>query len=205
MRGDSARRQEVYSFLLELCHDLAERKLGGIFIISSPRSFSRLYEPLYPQYLYDRYLFDKGARALLLKLAELDGAFLIGDRGQLVAFGARIKKSQALPGYGTKHAAAVGITSHLAQATALLVSEENQWIKVFREGKVILELDPSQRSPSSLTQKVVSFLTDHDTALLASAGASAALAGVFPVVIISGTYLAFRTASGILRKNLKKS
>ena len=50
----------------------------------------------------------------MLKIAELDGAFLIGEQGKLVAFGARIKKSQALPGYGTKHAAAVGITFDLA-------------------------------------------------------------------------------------------
>ena len=124
------------------------------------------------------------------------------DEGRIIAFGARIKKSKALPGYGTKHAAATGITSHIKDSLAVLVSEESNWIKVFKNGKIVLEMD-SSKTPPSLKHKVIAFLTDNDTALLATAGASAAIMGVIPIVVVSGAYLAIKTASGIIKKNFK--
>ena len=73
---------------------------------------------------------------------------------------------------------------------------------IFKNGKIVLEMD-SSKTPPSVMHKVVTFLTDNDTALLATAGASAAIMGVIPVVIVSGTYLAIKTASGIIKKSLK--
>ena len=196
------RKEEIYNFLLEVAQELAKRKLGSLIVIAPKEKFNRIYEPLYPQLVGKNQIFEKGFRELMLKLAELDGAFLVGDDGTLICFGARIKKSKVLPGYGTKHAAAVGITKHIDHSTAILVSEETHWVKIFREGKIILELDSSKKAPRIMS-KVVSFITDHDTALIATAGVSAAITGVLPVVIVSGTYLAIKTASGIIKKNFK--
>ena len=128
---------------------------------------------------------------------------LIGEDGSLVAFGARIKQSKVLPGYGTKHAAATGITGNIQDSTAILVSEETRWTKVFKNGEIILEVDTA-KAPKKEINKVVSFLTDNDTALLATAGASAAIMGVIPVVIVSGTYLVIKAAAEVVKKNWKK-
>jgi len=197
-----SRKEDVYKFLIEISKDLSKAKLGALFVIAKGKKFKNIYESLYPQVLSDHKIFEKGAKQLILKLAELDGAFLIDENGKIIAFGARILKSRALPGYGTKHAAATGITSHIKNSTAILVSEESHWIKIFKDGKIVLEMD-SAKNPPSVTNKVVTFLSDNDTALLATAGASAAVMGVIPVVIISGTYLAFKTASGIIKKSLR--
>ena len=197
-----SRKEDVYNFLIDISKDLAKAKLGALFVIAKRHRFRNIYEPLYPQVTGEHTIFEKGSKQLILKLAELDGAFLIGEKGRIVAFGARIKKSKALLGYGIKHAAATGITNHINGAIAVLVSEENHWIKIFKCGKIVLEMDSSKTSPS-IKHKVVTFITDNDTALLATAGASAALMGVIPVVIVSGTYLAFKTASGIIKKSLK--
>ncbi len=196
------RKEEVYNFLLETSKEIAKRRLGALFIISKKEKFRNLYEPLYPQVIANHKIFEKGSRELILKLAELDGAFLVDEDGTLVAFGARIVKSKALPGYGTKHAAAVGITSHIKNSTAVLVSEESQMTKIFKNGKLIVEMD-SSKTPKPIMDKVVSFITDNDTALLATAGVSAAIMGFIPVVVVSGTYLAIKTASGIIRKSMK--
>jgi len=75
-------------------------------------------------------------------------------------------------------------------------------VKVFRDGKVVLEMDPEKTSASTMN-KVVSFITDNDTTLLATAGVSAAIMGIMPVVVVSGTYLALKTASGVIRKGWK--
>jgi len=199
-----SKKENVYNFLLETGKELAKRKLGALFVIAPAHGFKEIYEPLYPQVMKSNKIFEKGARELILKLAELDGAFLVADDGTLVAFGARILKSKALPGYGTKHAAATGITEHIKNSSAILVSEENQWIKIFKNGKIVLEMD-SSKTPPNIMHNVIAFLTDNDTALLATAGASAAIMGFIPVVIVSGTYLAIKTASGIIKKSLKDS
>ena len=197
-----SKKEEVYNLLLETSKELAKKKTGALFVIAPKDGFKGIYEPMYPQVVKSHKIFEKGAIELLLKLAELDGAFLVCDDGTLTAFGARIVKSRALPGYGTKHAAATGVTEHIKNSSAILVSEENQWIKIFKNGKIVLEMD-SSKTPPSVMHNVVTFLTDNDTALLATAGASAAIMGFIPVVIVSGTYLAIKTASGIIKRSLK--
>src|SRR3989344_1692466 len=177
------KEENVYDFLLETGKKLAEKNMGALFVIADSKKFEGTYEILYPQIIRDQRIFEKGCQELILKLAELDGAFLIGEDGSLVAFGARIKQSKVLPGYGTKHAAATGITGNIQDSTAILVSEETRWTKVFKNGEIILE---------------------DDTALLATAGASAAIMGVIPVVIVSGTYLVIKAAAEVVKKNWKK-
>jgi DNA integrity scanning protein DisA with diadenylate cyclase activity len=193
---------ETYNFLFDLSKEIAGKKLGALFVIAPEKHFKKIYEPLYPQVNGKTSIFERGSKELILKLAELDGAFLIGEDGKIVCFGARIRKSKALPGYGTKHAAATGITGYIKDSTAILISEETNWIKVFKNGNIVLKTD-HKKLPKNVMDKVVGFVTDHDTALLATAGASAALAGLVPVVIVSGTYLAIRTASGIIKKTLE--
>jgi hypothetical protein len=188
---------------LDTAKEISKKKLGALFVVSPKNQFKGLYEPLYPQAISSSKIFDKGANELIIKLAELDGAFLIGDDGEIIAFGARIKKSKALPGYGTKHAAARGMTKHISNSTAILISEENNWIKVFKKGQIILELDSNENTPEPITKKIVSLITDNDTALIATAGISAALTGFIPVVVVSGTYLVIKTTSGIIKKSLK--
>ncbi len=196
------KKEDVYSFLLETSKEIAKRKHGALFVVAPSHKFEGVYEPLYPQAISSINIFDKGAKELIVKLAELDGAFLVDDEGIVVAFGARIKKSKVLPGYGTKHAAAVGITSHIQNCSAILVSEETGWIKIFKKGKQILEMD-SAKTPKSLMHKVVAFVSDNDTTLLATAGVSAAVIGFIPVVVVSGAYLAIKTASGIIKRSFK--
>ena len=196
------KKEEVYNFLLSLAKEISKRKSGALFVIAPNNSFKNIFEQLYPQVLSNSDIFEKGAKELIIKLAELDGAFLIYDDGTLHSFGARILKSKALPGYGTKHAAAIGVTTNIKNCTAILISEENQWIKIFKDGKILVEMD-SSKTPPSVMNKVVTFVTDNDTALLATAGASAAIMGLIPVVIVSGTYLAIKTASGIIRKSFE--
>ncbi len=194
------KKEGVYNFILEIAKNLAEQKKGTLFIVAPKNKFKNTHDCLYPQLISGHSIFDKGAKELIQKLAELDGAFLIADNGELITYGARIKRSIPLKGYGTKHAAACGITSEIKDSTAILVSEETNWIKIFKSGQIVVEMDSTKKSPATLTHKVVGFLTDNDTALITTAGASAALVGFLPVVIVSGTYLAIKTASGIIKR-----
>ncbi len=195
----------MYDKLLLISKVLARSKDGALFIIGPRDKFKGAYDPLFPQILTQHTLDEEGIEKVIEKLATLDGAVLISDNGEIIAYGAKIKESRAVPGYGTKHAAAAGITLKIKDSTAILVSEEVNWIKVFQDGAIVLEMD-AEANPKSLNEKIVSFLSEHDTALLTAGGLSAAILGsaaVAPVMVVGGTYLAIKTATGFIKKNWK--
>lgn len=67
-----------------------------------------------------------------------------------------------------------------------------------------MEMDPKTMEKSStLKHSIASFLSDKNTALLTAAGISAAILGLAPTLVIGGTYLTVKTATGIIRKHLK--
>jgi len=196
-------KHSVYEKILSIAKRIARSKDGALFVITNPKKFEKTYDVLYPQLLTKHFLNEEGIEKVIEKLATLDGAVLIGENGEIVAYGAKIKRSKAIPGFGTKHAAAAGITDYIKDSTAILVSEEVNWIKVFQKGRIILEMD-DEDAPRSLDEKIISFLSDGDTALLTAAGISTALLGpvaIAPLIVVGGTYLAIKTATGVIRKN----
>src|SRR5660398_183979 len=86
-------------------------------------------------------------------------------KGEMVSYGARILKSETLLGFGTKNAAARGITLYDESITAILFSEETGCIKIFQKGEILLETDAVDIEPSTL-DKVSRFLTNQDLSLI---------------------------------------
>lgn len=198
--------RDIYKNILGVAEDIAKEKKGALFVLGEKEKLKRLYCPLFPQGIRLN-ISEKGAGKVIEKLATLDGAVLISNSGEVFAYGARLKKSKTLQGFGTRHAAAAGITS-FTDSTAILVSEEAALIRVFRDGNVILEMDAKEK-PKGLKNKILSFLTEEDNALLAAAGASAAVVGpsvffgpvVAPVIIAGGSvYLAVKAVKKFLEK-----
>ncbi len=196
-------RSEVMAAILNISKSLAKDKMGALFVIADRDKIEGNYRPHYPQIHFTGNILSKGMDAVVEKLATLDGAMIFTPDGVLLAYGSRIMKSETLLGYGTKHAAAKGITIFDKTATAVLVSEESGWIKVFQKGEIVLETDAVDIELSTL-EKVSSFLTNKDMALLASAGIAAA-AGLAPaVLIVGGAYMVVKTAGEVISSTLKK-
>lgn len=198
---------KIYRKLIKIAEALARGKHGALFVLGSKKELKGLYNTLYPQGVLKLDIHSNGSEKVIEKLALLDGAVLFSEKGKMFAYGAKLKKSKTIQGFGTRHAAASGITTS-TKSTAILVSEESSLIKVFREGRTILQMD-SREKPQKLNDKIVAFLSEGDTALLAAAGASAAVAGpalllgpvLAPIIIVGGSvYLAMRTAARIFRK-----
>ena len=198
-------RSEVMAVILNISKSLAKDKLGALFVIADQESIDGNFRPHYPQLKFTGNILSKGMDSVVEKLATLDGAMIFTPEGVLLAYGSRILKSETLLGYGTKHAAAKGITSFDKDATAVLVSEESGWIKVFQKGEIVLETDSVDIEPSTL-EKISSFLTNKDMALLASAGIAAAsgLATVPAVLIVGGAYMVVKTAGEVISSTFKK-
>ena len=196
-------RSEVMAMILSISKSLAKDKKGALFVIADKVRIEGNYRPHYPQLQFTGSILSKGMDSVVEKLATLDGAMIFTPDGVLLAYGSRILKSETLLGYGTKHAAAKGITSFDKTSTAVLVSEESGWIKVFQKGDIVLETDSVDIEPSTL-EKVSSFLTNKDMALLASAGIAAATIGAPAVLVVGGAYLVVKTAGEVISSALKK-
>jgi hypothetical protein len=205
-------KRQVYKLVLELAREIAKQKKGAMFVIADERKIKRYYELLYPKLIEGYYLNEEGINKVLEKLATLDGAVIITPAGKLVAYGAKLKKSKTIHGFGTRHATAAGITAAIKDSIAIIVSEESNLIRVFKGGMLKLEMDSQKRS-RSMDDKIISFLSEGDNALLAAAGASAAILGgaallnpvVAPVIIVGGSaYLALKAAGRVIRSRRNK-
>jgi DNA integrity scanning protein DisA with diadenylate cyclase activity len=197
------KKSEVMRNILNISKRLAKDNQGALFIIADKQKIEGNYRHHYPQIQFGGNLLSKGMNAVVEKLATLDGAIIFTPEGEMIAYGSRILKSETLFGFGTKHAAARGITLFDDSITAVLVSEESGWIKVFQKGDIVLETDAVDIEPSTL-DKVSRFLTNQDTALLASAGIAAAALGAPVVLIVGGAYMMVRTAGQMISSALKK-
>jgi diadenylate cyclase len=197
------KKSEVMRNILNISKKLAKENQGALFVIADRKQIEGNYRLHYPQIQFAGNLLSKGMDAVVEKLATLDGAIIFTPDGEMIAYGARILKSETLLGFGTKHAAARGITLYDETITAVLVSEETGWIKIFQKGDIVLETDAVDIEPSTL-DKVSRFLTNQDTALLASAGIAAAAVGAGPVLIVGGAYMMIKTAGQMISSALKK-
>lgn len=196
-------KSEVMTAILNISKRLAKDKKGALFVLADREKITGNYRPHYPQLQFSGSILSKGMDSVVEKLSTLDGAVIFTPDGMLLAYGSRILKSETLVGYGTKHAAAKGITSFDKSATAVLVSEESGWIKVFQKGEIVLETDSVDIEPSTL-EKISSFLTNKDMALLASAGIAAAAGFAPAVLIVGGAYMVVKTAGEVISSTFKK-
>ncbi|OPY29529.1 MAG: DisA bacterial checkpoint controller nucleotide-binding protein [Methanocella sp. PtaU1.Bin125] len=196
--------ERVMDVILGVAKSISKSGEGGLIVIAERADVEGLYETHYPQFTSASPITEKGMNVVLEKLATIDGSMIITPRGELVAYGARLLRSTTLPGFGTRHAAASGITESIPSATAVLISEESSWIKLFQAGDIVLEMDASEVNPNVM-EKVAGFLTRGDTALLAAAFLSIVVVQVSPesIVFIGGAYLivksTFETISSLLK------
>ncbi len=204
-KNSSDTKSDVMNIVLNISKHLARNQQGALFIIADCEKIKGHYRPHYPQVQFLENLPTKGMDAVVEKLATLDGAVILTPEGEIIAYGSRILKSETLLGFGTKHAAARGITLFDESFTAVLVSEESGWIKVFQKGNIVLETDAVDIEPSTL-DKVSRFLTNHDMALLAGAGISVAtgIVSAPAVLIVGGAYMVVKTAGSAISSALKK-
>ncbi len=97
----------------------------------------------------EKNIMNPDVRHALHAFAVLDGAFVVREDGIVVAAGRYLnfdeEKEVEVPlGLGARHMAAAGI-SRDTEAIAIVVSQTSGSVRVFRRGKVALELAPRVR------------------------------------------------------------
>jgi diadenylate cyclase len=147
-------RPDVLEPALELAVEIARegregRRIGTLFTVGRAAavlaaSRALILDPLAGHPPEARRISDPNLRGTLKELAQLDGAFVIGDDGVVMAACRYLDASGQdvdLPlGLGSRHLAAASVSKRLA-VVAIVVSE-SAVVRVFHEGALAAEILP---------------------------------------------------------------
>ena len=143
--------ESVVHLAVELAREGREgRKVGTLFVIGDVdnvlgQSRSLLLDPLYGHSEELLNVERPEFRETVKELAQLDGAFIVGDDGTFVSAGRYIDvdltdSANFLSGLGTRHAAGASI-SRSTGAIAVVVSQSSI-VRIFARGQVRAEIVP---------------------------------------------------------------
>lgn len=187
--------KKVEEKIIEVAIELARKGEGALFVIGEKVEYERLIKQ--PLEIFN--VNDKGADKLLKSFATIDGAVIINKKGDVVAYGAMIKKPKAYIGYGTRHAAAM-TASKKGSNIAILCSEEERKVKIFKQGKLVMQIDPLQKNVEKNIPQMVNILETIGAGFIGTIGATALAPSLgislIPGVIIFGaSYFALKKIS----------
>lgn len=130
--------KKVEQILIDVAIKVCKQKKGCILVIENNK-FD--YSPLIEQDIKPFNIFENLRR--LEPLVTLDGACIFNPKGYLIAYAVQILNSKPMGYGGTRHQAA-----YIASANRNIViisSEEDQKVRIFRDGKLIMEVDPNSK------------------------------------------------------------
>jgi DNA integrity scanning protein DisA with diadenylate cyclase activity len=157
---DAVVRPDIFETVLNLAIELATqgregKAVGTIFVIGDDEKVLQLSRQLvinpFKGYTEQELsIHDVQLRETIKEFSVIDGAFVIRGDGVLVTAGrhlnAALEGGNLPQGLGSRHVAAAGITS-LTDAIAIVISESTGSVRIFREGRVFMEIErPSAKS-----------------------------------------------------------
>lgn len=130
------------------------KKVGTIFVVGDHRktlhlSHEQVHDPFKGYQKKDRMIRSAKVRESIKELAQIDGAFIISADGCVMAAGRILDapgESLTLSkGLGARHWAAASI-SKATKAVAIAISESTGTVRIFRDGAVVLRIEPMDRA-----------------------------------------------------------
>lgn len=141
--------ETVIKIAVRIARHTDERSsIGALFVVGDEeevlkRSTPLILDPLaqYPKEV--KAIRDANVQGMISELAKMDGAFVISGDGYVLSASRYIETSPRfidLPmGFGTRHMAAASI-SRETDAVAVVVSENDDVVRIFDDGELIAEI-----------------------------------------------------------------
>ncbi len=159
--GDQV-KPEVFQQTLAIALELASRgregkPIGTIFVLGDEEKVLQLSKQMIinPFKGYsdeERNILNGNLKETLREFSALDGAFLISQEGLVLTAGRYLGAASdeaTLPrGLGSRHIAAAGITA-LTNAIAIVISESTGDVRIFKNGKILMEIEKPIKVPSA--------------------------------------------------------
>lgn len=199
--------KSIVKLVIDLAMEFGQEKKGSFFIITN-RNLKPYYSWLYTDILEKTRvkINDKKILPVIKVLAQLDGAIIIDEEGYLIAYGAQIKRTKHYRGHGTRHSAALGI-SEIPGTLAIISSEEDGAVRIMKNGKTLIEINPYTKTPATLSEKVAEMLTSPSLPLIGGGSIGALALGLNPFVaaiVFTGSYIITKSGAKSLGEFLRR-
>ena len=152
-KADRKCNPDVLETVIELAVGIARRNInrarkGALFVVGDEEEVLKKSKPLildplanYPKAVKD--IRDADIQGTIKELAKLDGAFVVSGDGYVLSAARHIEASSRnidLPmGFGSRHMAGASI-SRETDAVAVVVSENDEVVRVFDDGELVGEI-----------------------------------------------------------------
>ncbi|MBU0906841.1 MAG: DNA integrity scanning protein DisA nucleotide-binding domain protein [Nanoarchaeota archaeon] len=183
--------KELQEFLIQVSIKVAKRGEGAIFAVGGNVPHKPLVEQSVPPFKVT------SNPKLLESLALMDGAIIIDEKGILVAYGTMIKSSGVFHNYGTRHSAAISASKKAK--LVVMVSEEDKKVRIFKAGKMVMQIDPFAKGIEKSVTEAVNVLESVGAGTLGAIGTTLLVPslGIYlvPGIVLFGS--AYYLAKGI--------
>ena len=147
--------RSVVDLAVEIGREGREGKpVGTLFVVGQHRkvltlSHEQVHDPFRGYSQKERMIRDPRVRESIKEIAQLDGAFIISSDGVVHSAGRNIDAPAIgltiSKGLGSRHWAAAAI-SKATKAIAIAVSESTGSVRIFKDGEVVLRIEPMDRA-----------------------------------------------------------
>ena len=171
---------------------------GCLFIIKINDTLS--CEPLLKNDLTEPFsIFEDFYQKRLDILAKIDGACIVTIDGNLQSYGMKINKTKSFIGFGTRHSAAY--SASIDGNISILGSQESKKVRIFKRGKLIMQLDVLEKGIENRTRTAVTLLESIGVGTIGTIGAGM----LFPIgiALIPGI-LIFGSSHYLIKSLLKR-
>lgn len=183
MKTDSEKMKKIEEILIKVGIEVAKKNEGALFVISDKCKYKKLLK----QKIEPFSIFEAGARKLLLSIAMIDGAVVVNSSGVVMDYGAKIEAKKVFRGYGTRHSAAYS-ASLQGETVAILVSQEDKKVKIFKKGKLIVQIDALEKDVEKHVSDANKVLESVGVGTLTTIGV-ATLAPSLGIAVVPGIIL----------------
>ncbi|MFH1801389.1 MAG: DNA integrity scanning protein DisA nucleotide-binding domain protein [archaeon] len=149
MKRKISPEEKLKESLIQVGLRIAKRGEGALFVVGEVD-----YKPLVSQKV-PSFNVVKNPK-LLESLALIDGAVIIDKEGNLKAYGVMIKSTKTFKNFGTRHSAAMNASKK--GNLVVLISEEDKKVRIFSEGKIIMQIDALQKDVEKSVSGAVKML-----------------------------------------------
>lgn len=193
----------IEEVLTKIALKIARQNKGCIFVLMKNK-FD--YAPFLEQDIKPFKVIDNQRRLEAISL--IDGACIINEEGYLIAYSANILNVKTFPGYGARHSSS--FTASFNGNTVILASEEDSKVRIFRDGRLIMQLDPYEKNIESKTPEVTNILESLGAGALGAVGVGLLVPtiglSIIPGIIVFGSsHYAFKLIGQMLDKGKKSS
>ena len=149
MEKSNKNMKELQETLIQVGLKIAKRGEGALFVVGIVKHRLLVDQAVPPFKVVDN-------PKLLESLAIMDGAVIIDKKGMLRAYGAMISSTKTFKNFGTRHSAA--ISASRKGNLVVIVSEEDKKVRIFKEGKMIMQIDALQKDVEKAVPEAVNIL-----------------------------------------------